>query len=280
MSDHCPLVLGLKIKTAGKRRFHFESFWTKVPGFLEAGQQNWEAPVQSNCAVERLFLKLQRLSRGLQKWGQRKVGNIKLQLEMAKEIIHRLEIARDSRELSTSEEWLRKKLKLPCLGLASFERTIARLRSRILYLREGDANTAFFHPQARFRKKKNFIAKLQVGDRLATSQEDKQEAVLDFYDKLLGTAEDRNFSIDLDEIGLQPRDLSPLDDPFTEDEIWATIRDLPLDKAPGPDGFTGVLSKGICWPHFMLSIKVMCSNLDCLILHSSHFSPERWMLCM
>jgi len=101
--------------------------------------------VQSNCAVERLFLKLQRLSKGQQKWGQRKVGNIKLQLKMAKEILHRLEIERDSRELTGNEEWLRKKLKLHCLGLASLERTIARLRSRILYLKEGDANTSFFH---------------------------------------------------------------------------------------------------------------------------------------
>lgn len=100
VSDHFPLILGLKVQTKGERRFHFESFWTKVPGFLEAVQQNWEAPVQSTCAVEHLFLKLQRLSKDLQKWGQRKVGNIKLQLEMAKEILHRLEIARDSRSLS------------------------------------------------------------------------------------------------------------------------------------------------------------------------------------
>ncbi|XP_066396066.1 uncharacterized protein [Miscanthus floridulus] len=194
--------------------------------------------IPTNCAVERLFLKLQRLSRGLQKWGQRKVGNIKLQIEMAKEIIHRLEIARDSRELSASEEWLRKKLKLHCLGLASLERTIAHLCSRILYFREGDANTSFFHQQARFRKKKNFIAKLQVEDRLVTSQEDKQEAVLNFYDKLLGTAEEQNFSINLDEIGVQPMDLSSLEDPFIEEDVWATISDLSLDKASGPDGFT------------------------------------------
>jgi hypothetical protein len=61
----------------------------------------------------------------LQKWGQRKVGNIKSQLEMAKEILRRLEIERDSRALSDG------------LGLASFERTVARVRSRILYLQEG-----------------------------------------------------------------------------------------------------------------------------------------------
>ena len=53
------------------------------------------------------------------------MGNVKLQLEIATEILHRLEVARDSRDLSEREENFRKKLKLHCLGLASFERTIA-----------------------------------------------------------------------------------------------------------------------------------------------------------
>jgi hypothetical protein len=30
VSDHCPLILGLKVHTGGKLQFHFESFWTKV----------------------------------------------------------------------------------------------------------------------------------------------------------------------------------------------------------------------------------------------------------
>ena len=33
-------------------------------------------------------------------------------------------------------------------------------------------------------------------------------------------------------------DLSILEEPFTEEEIWATIQSLPADQAPGPDGFT------------------------------------------
>lgn len=164
---------------------------------------------------------------------------------MAKEIFHRLEIERDSRMLSENEEWLRRKLKLHCLGLASLERTIARLCSRILYLQEGDANTAFFHQQARFRKK-NFIPKLQDGDQLAVSQEEKQAVVSNFYDNLLGRAEDRSYTIDLAEIVIQQHELSTLDAPFQEDEVWATIKDMPMDKAPGPDGFTGRFYKS-CW---------------------------------
>lgn len=246
VSDHFPLILSLKISVKGRRRFHFESYWTRIQGFSEAVQQNWGAPVSSVCAVECLFLKLQRLSRGLQKWGQRKVGNIKLQLEMAKEIIHRLEIARDSRDLSDGEENLRRRLKLHCLGLASLERTIARLRSRLLYLREGDANTSFFHQQARYRKNKNYIAKLQDGDRILVSQYEKHGAVLNYYENLLGSAEERDYSIDLAELGVPQHDLSSLDSPFSEEEVWATVKDLPLDKAPGPDGFTGRFYKS-CW---------------------------------
>jgi len=82
-----------------------------------------------------MFLKLQRLSKGLQKWSHRKVDNVKLQLAMAKEILHQLEITRDSLALSQGEEWLRRKLKGHCLGLASLERTIAHLRSRVLFLK-------------------------------------------------------------------------------------------------------------------------------------------------
>ena len=65
VSDHCPLLLGLNVANKGKRRFHFESFWLKVPGLFDAVKQSREAPVQSNCVVERMFMKLQRLSRSL-----------------------------------------------------------------------------------------------------------------------------------------------------------------------------------------------------------------------
>jgi hypothetical protein len=48
-----------------------------------------------------------------------------------------------------------------------------------------------------------------------------------------------NYTINLDAIGIQRHDLSSLDSPFIEDEVWATVKYLPMDKAPGPNGFTG-----------------------------------------
>ena len=41
-------------------------------------------------------------------------------------------------------------------------------------------------------------------------------------------------------------DLSCLEAPFSEEEVWATINAMPADRAPGPDGFTGRFYKS-CW---------------------------------
>jgi hypothetical protein len=41
-------------------------------------------------------------------------------------------------------------------------------------------------------------------------------------------------------------DLASLGDDFSEEEVLAEIKSLPCDKAPGPDGFTGLFFKS-CW---------------------------------
>ena len=128
-------------------------------------KSSWDEPVQTSCPLECFSIKLKRLTRALQSWGAKRVGHIKTQLALAREVLHRLEVAQDRRTLSIGEDWLRKELKRLCLKLASLERTVARLRSRVRYLKEGDANTSFFHKQAAFWKRKNFISKIIDGGR-------------------------------------------------------------------------------------------------------------------
>jgi hypothetical protein len=128
-SDHCPLILKLKEEEGkARRRFHFESFWTKMPGFHEVVANSWNQPLHNCGHLERISLKLKRLTRALQSWGHKTVGNFKYRLGLAREILHRLEMAQDSRVLSPDELWLLRKLKHQCLVLASLERTVARLK--------------------------------------------------------------------------------------------------------------------------------------------------------
>jgi hypothetical protein len=166
---------------------------------------------------------------------------------LAQEILHRLEIANDKRNLSERETWFSNNLKKHSLALASLKRTIARLRSRIGWLREGDANTKLFHLHSHHRKRKKFIAKLVSKDQVYTKHEDKAQLVDLYYEEVMGTSTNREHTINLNELGVPMFDLLELDSPFSEEEVWGTIKGLPADKALGPDGLTRRFYKS-CWP--------------------------------
>lgn len=100
---------------------------------------------------------------------------------------------------------------------------------------------------ARYRKKKNFISKLREGDRVITTHEEKAAAIFGFYSNLIGADSDRDRTINLEALNIPHYSLEALDIPFPDEEVWNTIKSLPSDKAPGPDGFTGRFFKA-CWP--------------------------------
>jgi hypothetical protein len=132
---------------------------------------------------------------------------------------------------------------------ASTKRTIARLISRISWLKDGDANSKLFHSFVRYRKKKNLVSKLTVGNQVLTAHNDKAAAVDQFYLDLLGASRDRNLSINLETLeiaGAPFPNLVELDNPITEQEVCNAINCLPSDKSPGPDGFTDRFYK-TCW---------------------------------
>jgi exonuclease III len=245
VSDHSPLLLDCNPSPATHRRFRFEEFWLRMDGFQDTVAGAW-ASVTDDDPFRRLVLRLQATARRLTSWSARSVGNIRDKMAVSRELILRFDKAQEDRLLMPHEDWLRKQLKVTYLGLASFERTIARQRARIAFLKDGDANTSFFHRQCTFRRQKNRIHSLMSSGRVVTDHADMAEAAFDHFDALLGTAVDRDCTLDLTPLIEPATNLHELDAPFTADEIWGAVKRLPGHKAPGPDGFTAEFLRS-CW---------------------------------
>ncbi|XP_073361462.1 uncharacterized protein [Aegilops tauschii subsp. strangulata] len=239
VSDHCPLLLDHNADLCMGKRYKFEAFWTKAEGFLDTVVEAWGSVPREGNPVKVLDLKLRAMAKSIKKWSDRWIGNVKLQIAVVLEIIFRLDKAMELRNLFVGERGLRRLLKHKQLGLCSLERSIARQQSRILYLKEGDGNTGLFHQSACHQQCRNMITSLTNGSELATSQEEIATMVDSYYNELLGTAPLRAHSINLDILGLPHRDMPDLDAPFTEEGVWKIVKSMPLDKAPGPDRFTG-----------------------------------------
>ena len=127
------------------------------------------------------------------------------------------------------------------------ERARRRQASRLTWLKEGDANTRFFHLKINARRRKNHIHTLQHNNQILISHEEKAAALRQHFSSALGSTTPRPRTINWDAIELPTMDFAGLDLPFTAAEIWAAIKDSLAEKAPGPDGFSGVFYR-TCWP--------------------------------
>lgn len=64
-SDHCPLLLLLDTSPGTKLRFRFESFWTKLPGFVDVVAVAWARPLPNANPFRLLDFKLRNVARAL-----------------------------------------------------------------------------------------------------------------------------------------------------------------------------------------------------------------------
>ncbi|XP_073367980.1 uncharacterized protein [Aegilops tauschii subsp. strangulata] len=223
VSGHCPLMLDMNVSICYKKRFKFESFWTCAEGFFDVVKLAWTTtPAASNDYLT-LQNKLRATARSLQKWSDRLVGNVKLQIGIALQVIKQFDIAMEARPLSDAERDLRKCLKRKLLGLSSLERTIARQRSRMLQLRECDGNTRLFHQQASHRQRKNALRTVRYNDQLYSGQDEVASAVDAYFGAAFGAASSRRYALNLEELGLPRLNLSHLDRPFIEEEVEVKI---------------------------------------------------------
>ncbi|PKI58090.1 hypothetical protein CRG98_021517 [Punica granatum] len=125
------------------------------------------------------------------------------------------------------------------------EEKLLKQKSRVVWLKAGDQNTAFFHRAVKERNARSSIRVLYSNSdaKLEGIHEIKAEAVT-FFQELLGCKDDRVVGISTTQLShILKRKVShthyqSLLSPITEEEIKAALFSMGNDKSPSLDGFT------------------------------------------
>ena len=148
--------------------------------------------------------------------------------------------------LTEEERLLRDLLKKKLLGFAAIERIRIRQWSRLTWIKVGDANSKLFQLRANGRRRKNHIPYLQGPEGFVFEKQQKAQILWEHFNNLMGTARQRNFSLNWEYLQLPSFNLEHLDAIFTMEELKKAVLEMHDEKSPGPDGFIGGFFKK-CW---------------------------------
>jgi hypothetical protein len=245
VSDHLPCVINIGTKIPKASIFRFENYWIRQPGFMQLVDNIWALFVHRNAA-KRINAKFKLLRKGLKKWSGN-LSNIDTCIDNCNKIIFMLDEYEDARELHITEWNFRRIVKERYMHLSDCKRDIWKNRCTIRWAKLGDENTSFFHSMATIRYRQNCISKFTLPDGREVSDHNEKAALLyTTYKERLGQSRHIHFPHELQSLIEEVDGLHSLSAVFTKEEIDEVIKELPTDKAPGPDGFNGMFIKR-CW---------------------------------
>ena len=235
------------------------------PPFLKKNE-----PLEHVEPYQVLFHKLKKVALRLSEWSRGLFSKAKVHLHAALLVILRLDIAQETRQLFPEESDLRERLKRRVISLAVLERARKKQSARIANLKEGDANTKFFHRRINARSRKNHIHRLKHDQGWITEHDAKEKLILDHFSEVMKKGNTCNKDLNWEELNLEVHNLHGLDSPITVEEVREAINDMPSDKVPGPDGFTGAFFKK-CWDVIKFDMMRVIHQFDSLHTSSLHW---------
>ncbi|KAM1780200.1 hypothetical protein ACFX12_041494 [Malus domestica] len=256
-SNHCPLIIQSNSESVrGRRAFKFEAFWAKEDECNQVLSSCWNRSDPGEILV-RWTKKINDCKSSLIRWSRNK---FKKRGQLIQELLHQLqELQRDWR---SNIDVIKQKTQLVD-ELRAQEESYWMQRSRVKWLRDGDANTKFFHNSTLQRRRRNQIIKIK--DELGNWMEQPgrvRKLVEDHFMQTFTSGGARNWGSLLECIS--PRVTEDMNQallkPVFEDEIKAAIFKMGGLKTLGPDGFQGIFYQSF-WEHVYADVCALVREL-------------------
>jgi hypothetical protein len=163
-SDHLAILVSLSASLHEDRPpvqqgFHFEAAWLRAPDYREVLEKTWTERAGGDVSLQSTWSTLNEVAVSLQSWSRETFGAVRKKIQRIERRLHYLRMSASNGGIDET-----RKLEKDLCELFEREEIMARQRSRVEWLREGDRNTAFFHARASARKRANKIKALRRVD--------------------------------------------------------------------------------------------------------------------
>ncbi|XP_062088874.1 uncharacterized protein LOC133795438 [Humulus lupulus] len=231
-SDHYPIFLSpLPVRSVHHNRpSRFENAWLRESMCRKMVEDIWLSHYGSSFST-----KLTICARELSIWGKEIAGAFQQRLTECQRRIKLLKSCTDADSIRLFNEENNK-----LFEILTQNEVFWRQRSKMLWLKEGDNNSRFFHAATRSRKRNNQIEKLRnsAGD-FVDWDHGLQDVMVDYFQDLFRSSAtsweytvqciNRSISLDQREVMIQP---------IEDEEVKKALFQMHPDKSPGPDGMT------------------------------------------
>ncbi|KAM0925635.1 hypothetical protein ACQ4PT_004066 [Festuca glaucescens] len=136
--------------------FCFEAAWIRAANYREVLEKAWAACGDGPPSLHSTWATLQSLAGSLRNWSRDSFGSVRKRIQKLERKLKSMRLS----EQAASAADIRLVEKDLC-EMFEREEIMARQRSRVDWLKEGDRNTSFFHARASARKRTNKISSLK-----------------------------------------------------------------------------------------------------------------------
>ena len=241
ISDHKPVAIHLvKGENMGPIPFKYNRAWDNSDEFRNLVKEKWATEITGSPHYI-WETKIKILRAAIKQWArdfaaEKEKRKIDLQRKLT-------EWNQEKEKAQDTEEDLKKEneLYMELYKQNRAEEEEQRQKSRCLWLKSGDKNTSFFHNSIKLRRAGNNIGKIAVEGSELTEQREIKEAATRHFQNLLSA--DPHYIGNPDFLKIIENKITgeqnaELEKEIMKEEIEWSIQSMPMDKAPGPDGFT------------------------------------------
>ncbi|KAJ9562241.1 hypothetical protein OSB04_007401 [Centaurea solstitialis] len=271
ISDHSPGLLAFKGGTRRKHiGFKFDNFLVEHPTFMSIVKSVWDTQINGTF-MYRVTSRLKLLKQPLRKL-RLSYGNLTSKVNALKDELDVVQLACDMDPFNTELKEDLFAIRIAYQQVCRDEAVAARQRAKVHWLKDGDANTKFFHNVVRERRHLNQVRSVCKVDGVFVYDDDVPMAFVEHLKSYLGTCDNS-----LDPVipsawfrnSLSLGDALYMIRPILDSEIRDAMFQIGKDKAPGSDGFTSQFFKA-AWELVGVDVSVAIHNF----FYRGHIAKE------